>query len=76
LKSANLSNLWMPQSVVTSWRFRRILKNSFLPRLFKKAQMPGGVTHPLDGYPGRGTHRRWVQAYTGYAADGPFSAAC
>ena len=23
----------------------------------------GGNTHPPDGYPGRGTHRRWVQAY-------------
>jgi hypothetical protein len=30
--------------------------------------MLGGVTHPSDGYPGRGTPRRWVQAYFRYAA--------
>jgi len=29
--------------------------------------MQGGVTHPSNGYPGRGTHRRWVQAYSWYA---------
>ena len=29
-----------------------MLKNSFSPRLLKKVQMQGGVTHPSDGYPG------------------------
>ena len=29
-----------------------MLKNPFLPRLLKTVQMQGGVTHPVDGYPG------------------------
>jgi hypothetical protein len=39
-----------------------MLHNAFLPRLLKKAQMQGGVTHPPDGYPGSS------EAYAGYAA--------
>jgi hypothetical protein len=39
----------------------KMLKNSFSPRLLKKAQVQGGTP---------GTHRRWV------SADGPFSAGC
>ena len=62
-----------------------MLKEWLSPRLLKKAQMQGGVTH-LRWVPGEvrgvlgsyvavsrecgGTHLRWV------TADGPFSAAC
>ena len=70
---------------------RRMLKNSVLPRLLKKVQMPGGVTHQMGTrYPSAG----WVQVrgvrglYVAaprerggthrrwVSADGPFSAAC
>ena len=41
-----------------------------LRQAVKKAQMRGGATHPLDGYPARGTHQN------GYPADGCFSTVC
>ena len=62
-----------------------MLKNSLLPRLLKKAQMQGGVTHQMGTrYPSAG----WVQVRgvlgpyvaapreRANAADGPISAAC
>jgi hypothetical protein len=39
-----------------------MLKNPYSPRLLKKTQMQGGITHPSDGYPGPS------EAYFRYAA--------
>jgi len=63
----------------------RVLKNSLCPRLLKKVQMQGGVTHQMGTrYPSAG----WVQVRgvlgpyvaapreRANAANGPFSAAC
>ncbi len=39
----------------------RMLNNPFSPRLPKKVQVQGGVTHPADGYPGPSeTYSRYV----------------
>jgi hypothetical protein len=57
-----------------------MLKNSFLPRLRKKVQIQGGVTHPEGWVPG--VVRDVLSAYVAApreranAVDGPFSAAC
>jgi len=55
------------------------MKNSLSLRLLKKAQMQGGATHPLDGYPAevRGVLGSYAAAprERANAADGPFSAA-
>jgi hypothetical protein len=57
-----------------------MLKNRFSPRLLKKVQMQGGVTHPEGWVPGeaRGVLSTYVAAprERANAADGPFSAAC
>jgi len=52
-----------------------LLKNPLMPRLLKKTQMQGGATHPLDGYPPRGTHRRWVGGVLGLYAAAPHPSA-
>src|SRR5574337_861185 len=63
----------------------RLLKNPFSPRLLKKVQMQGGVTHQMGTrYPSagwvqvRGVLRPYVAASRerANAADGLFSAAC
>ena len=77
----SIAEFYTPRVPPTS----RILKNSFLPRLLKKVQIQGGITHPADGYPGRapteggsrrtpGTPHRVPKRAN--VVDGPFSTAC
>jgi hypothetical protein len=57
-----------------------MLKNPLSPRLIKKVQMQGGVTHPGGWVPGdvRGVLGTYAAASRerDNVADGPFSAAC
>jgi len=57
-----------------------MVKNPFFPRLLKKVQMQGGVTHPEGWVPSgvRGVLNTYVAAprERANAGDGPFSAAC